>query len=414
MPELKSLVIEKGTQFNNFFVTTPRCCPSRATFLRGQYAHNSRIKNNALPLGGFQKFRRLGRDRSTIATWLDDAGYETAYMGKYLNNYDNTTYIPPGWDQWYGWQGHYYSPEEYKLNENGRLVAYEREDRHDTDLLRDKAVQFVEDREDEKEPFFMYLAPNAPHKPAYVAGRHEGMFSNTVMPRPPSFNERNVADKPKYVQAEPLLPRSRQKHLEELYRRQLASLQSVDDMVGDLVQTLRTSGQLDNTYVVFSSDNGFFYGEHRRENKSLVYEEATKVPFVIRGPGVPAQKLNHLVINNDFAPTVADLAGVNPPGFVDGRSFEPLLQSPAPDARSWRKRFLIELWGPDYKALRTPKYKYVEHSSGERELYDLRKDPYEQRSRHETARPALLRKLGKDLDRLRRCSTVQCRSAERR
>ncbi len=232
MPRLKSLVIEKGTQFNNFFVTTPRCCPSRATFLRGQYAHNSRIKNNALPLGGFQKFRRLGRDRSTVATWLDDAGYETAYIGKYLNNYDNTTYIPPGWDQWYGWQGHYYSPEEYELNENGRLITYERKDRHDTNLLWDKAVQFIEDREDEKEPFFMYLAPNAPHKPAYVAERHEDMFSNTVMPRPPSFNERNVGDKPKYVQAEPLLPQSRQKYLEELYRRQLASLQSVDDMVG--------------------------------------------------------------------------------------------------------------------------------------------------------------------------------------
>ncbi len=170
---------------------------------------------------------------------------------------------------------------------------------------------------------------------------------------------------------------------------------------------------MDNTYVIYSSDNGFFYGEHRRENKSLAYEEAAKVPFVIRGPGVPAQKLNHLVINNDFAPTVADIAGVNPPGFIDGKSFEPLLQSPAPDARRWRKRFLIELWGPDYKALRTSRYKYVEHSSGERELYDLGKDPYEQRSRHETANPTLLKKLGGDLDRLRNCETVGCRAAER-
>ena len=414
MPKLQSLVVEKGTQFNNFFVTTPRCCPSRATFLRGQYAHNSRIKGNALPQGGFQKFRRQGQDRSTVATWLDDAGYETAYMGKYLNNYDDTTYIPPGWDQWYGWQGHYYSPEEYKINENGRIVTYKRDKQHDTDLLGNQAVQFVEDREGEREPFFLYLTPNAPHKPAYVAERHEGMFSDARMPRPPSFNERNVSDKPGLVQNDPLLPRSRQKRLEGLYRKQLESLQSVDDMVGDLVQALRETGQLDDTYIIYSSDNGFFYGEHRRENKSLPYEEATKVPLVVRGPGVPARELNHLLINPDFAPTVADLARTKSPGFVDGKSFGPLLKDTVPDARKWRKRFLIELWGPDYKALRTPRYKYVEHSSGERELYDLREDPYELRSRHETANPALLKDLQRNLNRLRGCAGVGCRTAEQR
>ena len=414
MPKLQSLVVQKGTKFNNFFVTTPRCCPSRATFLRSQYAHNSRIKGNALPQGGFQKFRRQEQDRSTVATWLNDAGYETAYIGKYLNNYDDATYIPPGWDQWYGWQGHYYSPEEYEINENGRIVSYKRDRQHDTDLLRDEAVRFVESREGEKEPFFMYLTPNAPHRPAYVAERHEGMFSDTRMPRPPSFNELNVSDKPGLVQNELLLPRSRQKRLEDLYRRQLESLQSVDDMGGDLVQTLRETGQLNDTYIIYSSDNGFFYGEHRRENKSFAYEEATKVPFVVRGPGVPVQELDHLAINNDFAPTVADLAGVEPPRFVDGKSLEPLLGWPAPDVRSWRKRFLIELWDPDYKALRTPRYKYVEYATGGRELYDLRKDPYELRSRHRTAPPTLLKKLGKDLDLLRNCSAAQCRALEQR
>lgn len=414
MPKLQSLVVERGTKFDNFFVTTPRCCPSRATFLRGQYAHNSRIRGNELPRGGFRKFRRQGQDRSTVATWLDGAGYETAYMGKYLNNYDETTYVPPGWDQWYGWQGNYYSPEEYELNENGRLVTYSRDEQHDTDLLRDKAVRFVEDREDAPEPFFMYLAPNAPHKPAYIAERHEDMFSDTRMPRPPSFNERNIRDKPELVRSEPLLPRGKRKYLEGLYRRQLASLQSVDDMVGDLVRTLEETGQLDNTYIIYSSDNGFFYGEHRLENKSLVYEEAIKVPLVVRGPGVPTRELSHLIINPDFAPTIADLAGTGHPRFVDGKSFAPLLEDAAPNARGWRKRFLIELWDPDYKAVRTSRYKYVEHSTGERELYDLRRDPHELRNRYENANPARLKALQRNLNRLRDCSGAGCRAAEQR
>lgn len=203
MPKLRSLVVEKGTKFDNFFVTTPRCCPSRATFLRGQYAHNSRIMGNELPLGGFQKFRRLGQDKSTVATWLEDAGYKTFYLGKYLNNYDNTTYVPPGWDRWFGWLGRYYSPNRYQLNENGRIVTYERSRKHDTDLFRDKAVRFVESQAEGDDPFFMYVAPNAPHKPAYLADRHDGMFSDTPLPPTPSFDERDVGDKPALIKDKP-------------------------------------------------------------------------------------------------------------------------------------------------------------------------------------------------------------------
>ena len=315
MPKLKSLVADEGATLENFFVTAPRCCPSRATFLRGQYPHNSQVKGNALPLGGFQKFRRLGKDRSTVATWLDDAGYETIYLGKYLNNYANTTYVPPGWDRWFGWLGNYYSPKKYRLNENGRIVAYARGRKHDTDLLRDKAVRFVENHADKDAPFLMYVAPNAPHKPAYVADHHKGMFSHVPLPEQPSFGERNVGDKPALIRNKSPISRAKEAHLESLRQRQLASLQSVDDMVGDLVEALRETGQLENTYIMFSSDNGFFYGEHRLEDKSLAYEEAIKVPFVVRGPGVASRKLDRLVINNDFAPTVADLAGIDPARF---------------------------------------------------------------------------------------------------
>ncbi len=414
MPNVQSLLVDQGTQFENFFTTTPRCCPSRATFLRGQYAHNSGIRGNALPLGGFQKFRRSGKDRSTVATWLDDVGYDTIYLGKYLNNYDDTTYVPSGWDRWFGWLGNYYSPEEYRLNENGRIAAYQRDRIHDTDLLRNRSVRFVEDHANDTDPFFMYLAPNAPHKPAYVAKRYEDSFSDEPLPQPLSFNEKNLSDKPELVRSIPPLSRGKKKYFETLYRKQLASLQSVDEMVGALVDTLQTTGQLENTYIIFSSDNGFFYGEHRLENKSLAYEEAAKIPLVVRGPGVPVQKLDHLVINTDFSPTVAELAGTQPPGYVDGESFVPLLSETSPDVRDWRRRFLLELWDTDYKALRTTKYKYVEHSTGERELYDLRKDPYERRSLHETADPTLLKKLARDLNRLRNCAAAECRRAERR
>src|SRR5215217_4512800 len=195
MPKLKSLLIEEGTTFNNAFVTDPLCCPSRATFLRGQYSHNTKIAGNSPPDGGHAKFQRLGLDRSTVATWLDDAGYDTIYLGKYMNGYGSGThYIPPGWDRWFGWLGHYHSPGgEYR-----RIKSYDLDQIHDTDLLKEKAVNFIKGHRAEG-PFFMYLAPNAPHTPAYVAKRHEGMFSDRPLPRPPAFNEEDISDKPEIV-----------------------------------------------------------------------------------------------------------------------------------------------------------------------------------------------------------------------
>jgi len=167
MPELKSLLIDEGTTFNNAFVTDPLCCPSRATFLRGQYSHNTEIAGNSAPEGGFGKFRRLGLERSTVATWLDDAGYDTFYAGKYMNGYDDTTHVPNGWDRWYGWLGQYHSSSgEYRLNENGRIKSYDLDRIHDTDLLREKAVHYIRNQRGDGRPFFMYLDPNAPHNPA--------------------------------------------------------------------------------------------------------------------------------------------------------------------------------------------------------------------------------------------------------
>lgn len=422
MPKTKNLLAEGGVKFTNAFVTNSLCCPSRSTILRGQYSHNHKVLGNFSPLGGFEKFRDLGRERSTIATWLDDAGYQTVFLGKYLNGYDNTRYVPPGWDRWYGYLDYYEaSPDTYRINENGTIKTYDRSRRHDTDLFADKAVGFVRTTAGGA-PFFMHLSTNAPHTPAFAPKRHEGMFSGVALPKPPSFNEADVSDKPAWVRDKPRLTSSDVSDLQLLHRKRLRSLQSVDEMVGRLVGALRDTGELSNTYVVFTSDNGYHLGEHRLQSKSTPYEETIGVPLLVRGPGVPrGVNRRAMALNNDLAPTFADLASVTPPAFVDGRSLGPLLAT-APPA-SWRSAFLIEHRrsaneGPyarhitRYDAVRTGNYLYVEYGTGEKELYNLGDDPYELRSRHRTAGSDLKRRLAARLDDLRGCAADGCLRAE--
>ena len=320
MPKTRNLLADRGTRFINAFVTNSLCCPSRATILRGQYSHNHKIWGNFSPLGGFQKFRDLGREKSTIATWLNRANYDTILIGKYLNGYDDTTYVPPGWDRWHGYLGYYEaSPDTYQINENGRIATYDRSRIHDTDLFADKAAGFLRNTAGGA-PFFMYLSTNAPHTPAYVPQRHQGMFSDAPLPKPPSFDEADVSDKPAWVREKPRLTPGRVDYLRELYRKRLRSLQSVDEMVGSLVNVLRDTGELSNTYIVFTSDNGYHLGEHRLEAKATAYEEAIRAPLLVRGPGVPrGVSCSQMALNNDLAPTFAELAGVTPPTFVDRR-----------------------------------------------------------------------------------------------
>ena len=426
MPKLRSLLVEQGTTFDNAVVTDPLCCPARATFLRGQYSHNTKIQGNSAPEGGHNKFRNLGPDgeKSTVATWLNDGGYDTFYAGKYMNGYGGKTrYVPPGWDRWYGWMGHYHSPGgKYRLNENGDIRSYDLDRIHDTDLLGKKAVDFIKNQRGDNKPFFMWVAPNAPHSPAYLPKRHEGMFSDRSLPRPPSFNEDNVSDKPAAVRR-PKLSHAEVKDLGNTYRKRLASLQSVDGMISDVVGALRDTNELNDTYVVYASDNGYLLGEHRRVKKSLPYEESIRIPFVVRGPGVPTQKVKHLVTNNDFAPTVAELAGITPPDFVDGKPLTPLLEIDKPGVEAWRTGVLIEHVTPTYQALRTNTQTYVEWSGGSKEYYDLAdeedpyKDPYQLHNLFNPDQPNLPQlpdttDLRTRLDHLRDCSSQTCRDAE--
>lgn len=266
---------------------------------------------------------------STIATWLNAAGYTTIHMGKYLNRYGldrngnraPTTHVAPGWDRWHAWQGIYGGTNDtYKINENGRIVTYDRYEIHDTDLHARTAEDFIRNRAGSR-PFFMYLAPNGPDDPAYFAPRHANMFSSTPLPRPSSFDEADVSDKPAWVRNKRRLSSARISNMTRFYRKRLRALQSVDEMVGRLVNALSATRRLSNTYIVLTSDNGIYLGEHRLTAKGAAYNASPRVPLLVRGPGVPRGATRfQMALNNDLAPTFAAWAGVRQPRFVDGRS----------------------------------------------------------------------------------------------
>jgi N-acetylglucosamine-6-sulfatase len=440
-PNLRNLAAG-GTTFENAFVTDPLCCPSRATILRGQYAHNHEILGNWWPRGGSRKFRELGREGSTVATWLQDEGYRTVLIGKYMNGYGGTR-VPPGWSDWYGIAGDYRST---RLNENGTINHYDPEHNHLDDVLAEKAAGYVRRAASDDPPFFMWLGTQAPHAPATPAPRHADALPHLSLPKPPSFNEADVSDKPDWIRDNsPLNPRWRAS-MEDLYKNRLQSMLAVDEMVGRLTDTLQRSGELENTYIFFTSDNGYHMGQHRlTTGKWTAYEEDIRVPLIVRGPGVPeGRKLEHLVLNNDLGPTFAELGGAEVPTFVDGRSLVPLLRAESPSPDDWRQAFLVEAatelggaeadptvddgspelplsgdpsperqWGhPALEALRTEDGLYVEYESGERELYDLREDPYQLDNRYGVAGPDLIQRAEGWLEALRGCAGETCRAAE--
>ena len=417
MPEIGALLAEGGASFENAFVSQSLCCPSRATMLTGLYAHNSGIKGNKLPHGGFEKFRDEGGEEETIATRLQDEGYRTAYLGKYLNEYgaDDPTHVPPGWDEWYG-KLNETKLYDYGINENGEEVSYgsEPED-YFTDVLSGQATDFVRRAAPENQPFFALVAPTAPHGPATPAERHEGEFAGEEVSGNPSFNEEDVSDKPSWRQEAERFSEEEISEIDAHHQDRLESMLAVDEMVGSLVEELEAAGELDNTYIVFTSDNGWLAGEHRfDEGKDRAYEESAHVPLFVRGPGIaPGTEVEELTLNTDFAPTFADLAGVEP-GETDGRSLAPLMRGEEPASR--RTAVLLEGFVGKgdrvYAAVRTEDHKYVEYGNGEEELYDLQNDPYELESLRESADPALIEDLKTRVGALRDCSGDECREAE--
>jgi arylsulfatase A-like enzyme len=452
MPTLQSKLVKQGVSFNDYFVSVSLCCPSRATTLRGQFAHNTGVKTNGGTNGGFSKAHSNGVESSTIATWMHEDGYRTALIGKYLNGYPNTasdTYVPPGWDEWYSSvKGNPYSEYNYTLNENGSLVSYGNKAKdYGTTVYLKKAQQFMTRAAQAHQPFFAYLAVYAPHGPATPAPKDVDAFPGAVAPRPPNYDEADVSDKPAWLKAKPLLTPAQQAKIDTRYRKRIESLQAVDRGIGQLISTLKKNGQLSNTYIVFTSDNGFHLGNHRLpQGKQTAYEEDVHVPLVVRGPGVPKNVTrNHIVGNVDLAPTFAALGGATAPSFVDGRSFVPLLGANPPAVNSWRKAYLLEHFTqtgpeapgngpmeppddenehsaaeeafkegiPELHGIRTARYTYVELATGEKELYDHSVDPYELDNIAGIASPTLLPNLHAQLAALEACSGNSCRTADR-
>jgi N-acetylglucosamine-6-sulfatase len=458
MKNLQELMVAHGTTVDDFLITNTRCCPSRTTALRGQYTHNHQVYNNAAPNGGFLKFQQLGVEDSTLGVWLQAAGYRTVLMGKYLNEFpfsNDRLYIPPGWSEWVSNARQIpYAEYDYVLNENGSLVSYPPEKtNYFTDVLSLKANDFIRRAAADRVPFFLYLATTAPHVPATPAARHRNLFPTATIPIMPSFNEADVSDKPGDMRLNPLLNDGNITTLNDKYRDRIRSMQAVDEMLASLIKTLERSGQLENTYIVFSSDNGFHLGQHRLfQGKDTLYEEDIVVPFIVRGPGIPeGRSIPGLLAGNiDFAPTFADWAGVTPPSFVDGRSLAGILTGAAKPA-DWRQAHLLEVYPEDknaeanaapparaamasilqsifklpstttpgpidpvYSGLRTNQYLYVEYGNGDLELYDLIKDPYELENIANSADPSLLKKFSVWLRDMSTCSGVSCQLIDSR
>jgi N-acetylglucosamine-6-sulfatase len=423
MPTVQKKLIEKGTTFENGILTTPVCCPSRATMLRGQYTHNHGITNAGKAR---QFFLEGGLEKSTVATWLDQAGYRTALVGKYINGYaeslnDSGDYrhVPPGWDRWHANASRDVWAE--CLNENGKKRCY---GGHPDAVLAEKAVSFVRANEGSAAPLFLWLAFGAPHEPAPYMDRDRNKFDDKHLPKPPSFNEEDVSDKPSWVRRKSLLTSKEITNHTRFYRGRLRSLQTVDRAVSRLIDALADTGRLDNTYVVFWTDNGHHIGEHRLGalgggGKGTPYVEDIRVPLIVRGPNVSqAAARQELLLNTDIAPTFAELAEAQPVDFVDGRSFAPLLGGETP---LWRTAGLIENRGsgildrPPFAGMITKDTAYVEYETGEKELYDLESDPYQLQNTYEDAKdtdPALVADLQTRLEALRRCKEEGCRTAE--
>ena len=427
MPRTLELLGAQGMTFRNHFVPLSLCCPARATLLTGLHAHNHKVFTNFPPGGGFEKFAAQGHEERNLATALHGAGYRTALIGKYLNGYpsdEDPDHIPPGWDVWVSpVQGSPYAAYRYTLSENGALVKHgSNAEDYMTDVLSKHAVNFV--RSSGSRPFFLYLATYAPHKPATPAKRHTGLFPGLRAPRTPSFNEADVSDKPARIRnLKPLKP-EKVAVMDVLYRKQALSLQAVDEAVAALVEALRETGQLDNTFLVFTTDNGYHLGQHRLEpGKYTAYEPDVHVPLLVRGPGVRAGvEVTALTSSVDLAPTFAELAGVELP--ADGRSLVPLLEGEAP--ANWRQAVLLEQFRyssgppsgkgasnhPPHAGLRTETFKFVEYGTGERELYDLKKDPDELLNLHDRVPSVWLDQLSERAKALRRCKGESCRQLE--
>jgi len=378
MPMLQQAMLDDGLQFDAGYVTTPLCCPARGSLFSGGFLpHRSGVQENSSPNGGFDSFD----DSVSIGVRFHDAGYRTAMLGKYLNQYTyDAPYIPPGWDRFavplIGVDWYAYDAAEGGTDEEGTVLEVEQ---YYAEYLHDAAMEFLDEAGDE--PFFLYLNYFASHDPSTPAEEDDEVYDGERW-RGGAFNEGDFTDKPDFMQDVEELDEATIAEWDETYEDGLESLLAVDRSVAGIVDALEASGRIDDTVLVFTSDNGFLWGEHRLYSKGYAYQESLRVPLVVRMPGgATGLDSDHMVaITLDIPATLYDIAGIDAP--TGGQSFLPILQGTEPD--DWRDSVPLQAYGlggcPAYAGIVTPEWKYVEYVSGEVELYNLEADPIEARN----------------------------------
>lgn len=428
LPRVRELIGGHGTTFVNSFVSSPVCAPSRAGYFTGGLPHNTEV-----PSQDEGRFQAMDFSNA-LGVWLQDAGYFTSHIGKQINGYGVTTppgevtgsgdvwtgatYVPPGFDDWFGLldpsTNTYF---DYLVNDNGEIRAFTGPDNYKSDVLAERAVEVIETLEGNSQPLFMTVAPNTPHdEAAWIqqdpasegvlarddpdpAPRYVGSFADEPLPRPPSFNEGDVADKPEEVRSRPPMSDEEIEATTANYRARLASLLAIDDNVAAIYDALSQTGRLDNTIFVFTSDNGWTLGEQRYSRGKVVhYEPSSRVPLLIRGPGFPAGVERRQPVSNiDLTATFVDVAGAQAGRPLDGQSLLLFAANPGygldrlvafemdanePSGISTVVRPLLDENASEptthYSAVRARDWKYVLHTdTGEEELYHIKEDPYE-------------------------------------
>ncbi|MBP9947940.1 MAG: sulfatase [Vicinamibacteria bacterium] len=426
MPRIRANFIERGLRFTNAFSNTPLCGPSRANILSGQFAHNTRVIGNVGSDAGYPAWREAGYDTNSVGPWLKAAGYRTGIFGKYQNDYPtgapSETFVPAGWDDWRAvMSDRVASNDTYTLNENGTLNRYESPSGYQADILSARFQSFLRASENnDSQPFFAFLSLGAPHTPTAPAARHLSAYAGATAPRGSSFNEADMSDKPRWLQDQtPLIDAETIQGIDEDYRGSLQAMLAVEEAMDAMFQTLDQLGETSNTYVFFTSDNGLHRGEHRlRGGKNTPYEESIRMPFYVRGPGVPVGRtIEHLSGLVDLVPTFLALAGATIPGSVDGMSLAPLLTATPPSTTAWRQEMLIEHPGgaglpvriPPYYAVRTATELYAEYDNFENEYYDLRTDPMQLQNLARSASSSTLARLSARVAALKACRGASCR-----
>ena len=441
MPNLYSELIAAGTSFSDFVVTTPLCCPSRAAFMTGQYGHNNGVLQNFYP--------DLRQKKQVLASWLQERGYKTAHIGKFLNKYeeqDSPRTVAPGWDLWMTQleKRKYY---DWKASKNGHIVRFGTDDAdHLTTVTSDYARNWAGRLAAKDRPFFLQVDYYAPHTgpgrdstSCKASPKPEpedvGRFADAALPKPPSFNQDDVSEMPSFIRDRPKLTGEDIDTITEHYRCTLESLYGVDRGIGEIFDAVRAEGELNRTVFVFTSDNGYFFGEHRiPKGKPYPYEENIHMPLTIRVPpryrgDAPLVTTSDApVANIDVAPTLLELAGAVPCiradrcRTLDGRSLLPAIEGTAglPDTRG----IALERSSCDFRGVRWDQKLYISYSvagtagcvPGEAEMYDLDDDPFQLDdllpATAGTANEELRRKLARKMRRLGSCQGIRHRDPQ--